>query len=131
MDPNLMWLMRFMWLMSLIHAIAPGLSWSGPVILRLAVEAGHLSESGHRPYLGDWGVDGIGFPAIPDSICLFADPYELVGKNALPLCSASVAKLAILELILAAQMILRQHLGVGSEVFRSDRATRRAIEDPR
>ncbi len=53
------------------------------------------------------------FPALPDLIGLFPNPNEFGRYNMPPFCPTAIQELAVLEFVLAAQVILRKDFGVG------------------
>jgi hypothetical protein len=53
------------------------------------------------------------FPAPFDLICLLANPNETVPDDVPTLRPTPVQKLAVLELVLAAQMVLREYVRIG------------------
>lgn len=62
----------------------------------------------------------IGLATFADLICLLADASEPGRDNVPPLRPTPVQKLSIRELVLATQVILRQHFSVGLELFGAD-----------
>ena len=69
--------------------------------------------------------------AFANKIRLFANPLEPGCDNMPPTRPPLVDVVAVVEFVLGAQMVLRQHLRVGLELFGTDRFPCHAVEDLR
>ena len=75
--------------------------------------------------------DRIRLSALPNPIRLLPNPLNPSRNHMPPFRPPPVQKLSILEFILRTQMILRQHYGVGLELFGVDWLASQAIKDLR